>query len=789
VPSCGVGARWPLLIGNHRQWPPRMPDRTLQRRGPPPPPLRCSAAEPSGSAPPSASAPFKSWLKLLTEKPTQFYALVFGSLALCTAAMKLAISKFSQEGVSGLAGFTLRERVVYVLESGVKSPDVWLWLCGVSIGVLLVGAVVTTLWLRKPFVESVWWSWGLMADPGTGAMATKRNDRILSFFLTLAGMLLFGTAIGLVADTFSNRFTELGNESRVVEKGHTVVIGWDSSTIPLLQELDCAARLRAEASPLRFRRPVLVVLGNEDKQEMESTIQRYLPYKDRFSKIVVRSGSGTSYDDLNRVSVGEASRVAVLAQKNGASADLADCYGVYVTTAIRQFGHFEGKILVEVTEEENVAISHRVMQILDRLFAKGRQGGLTGLTEGTEKAGLVHYSLPWTTRYQNDPNQARLVDLVLYAVREDHDRSLSRALLEVGLLDLDREIGSFFSAANVSKKAEGWMSKLHGLTFHKIQAVIAKEGSLIAIKKADSNRIIINPRVEDGVKYENGDNLIVLSRNRSSMRPPWRPHAASFDALKPQQVLVCGMKELPFMHDLCQELSHQLAPGSEVTIFAHGASALSPTLKRIKSNKVKFQAVDGIPWCKEHLTALPLHKYSSALLLKPSQEHSQSYDEVADSQDVRNVATATLLRSEHPDGQRLRIIAELTSIEARESSENLLDDSCVREQRLSRGLAQAMEDSDAAHVLSCLQRSGRRGSQAAMYTVRSTDVAPAGSSVSFADIQASLRQKNTLAVGYRTAEGSWILNPLDIHKPLQWSDNIYLAVIEGTSCLNEPTTI
>eukprot|EP00958_Prasinococcus_capsulatus_P020029 scaffold2552_cov380-Prasinococcus_capsulatus_cf.AAC.11 len=89
----------------------------------------------------------------------------------------------------------------------------------------------------------------------------------------------------------------------------------------------------------------------------------------------------------------------------------------------------------------------------------------------------------------------------------------------------------------------------------------------------------VGSQVEDGVKYENGDNLIVLSRNRSSMRPPWRPHAASFDALKPQQVLVCGMKELPFMHDLCQELSHQLAPGSEVTIFAHGASALSPTLK------------------------------------------------------------------------------------------------------------------------------------------------------------------------------------------------------------------
>eukprot|EP00958_Prasinococcus_capsulatus_P020028 scaffold2552_cov380-Prasinococcus_capsulatus_cf.AAC.10 len=254
------------------------------------------------------------------------------------------------------------------------------------------------------------------------------------------------------------------------------------------------------------------------------------------------------------------------------------------------------------------------------------------------------------------------------------------------------------------------------------------------------------------------------------------------------------------------------------------------------------------------------------------QEHSQSYDEVADSQDVRNVATATLLRSEHPDGQRLRIIAELTSIEARveshassrgcvgallkttaidavrsqESSENLLDDSCVREQRLSRGLAQAMEDSDAAHVLSCLQRvcshllsqparslggrhepvctshscragGGDRRQQCTPFarptlplrvrplalqifrctlpcisglwcavseSVRECRLAPAPF-----HRKASLRQKNTLAVGYRTAEGSWILNPLDIHKPLQWSDNIYLAVIEGTSCLNEPTTI
>lgn len=50
--------------------------------------------------------------------------------------------------------------------------------------------------------------------------------------------------IGLVADTFSNRFSELGNESRVVERAHTLIIGWDVSTIPLLLELDQAARVQ-----------------------------------------------------------------------------------------------------------------------------------------------------------------------------------------------------------------------------------------------------------------------------------------------------------------------------------------------------------------------------------------------------------------------------------------------------------------------------------------------------------------------------------------------------------------
>lgn len=53
-------------------------------------------------------------------------------------------------------------------------------------------------------------------------------------------------------------------------------------------------------SSLWMPRPVIVVMGTEEKSEMESEIQHYLPYKDRFSKIVVRSGIGYVEEDLRR---------------------------------------------------------------------------------------------------------------------------------------------------------------------------------------------------------------------------------------------------------------------------------------------------------------------------------------------------------------------------------------------------------------------------------------------------------------------------------------------------------
>lgn len=50
--------------------------------------------------------------------------------------------------------------------------------------------------LHDALTDGFWLPAGLMADPGTGALAQGRDPRIVSFTMTLAGMLLFGTAVG-----------------------------------------------------------------------------------------------------------------------------------------------------------------------------------------------------------------------------------------------------------------------------------------------------------------------------------------------------------------------------------------------------------------------------------------------------------------------------------------------------------------------------------------------------------------------------------------------------------------
>src|SRR4051794_28373411 len=74
--------------------------------------------------------------------------------------------------------------------------------CGMS--ALVVGAMLTRLLALSSdvagfFTEALWWSWGRVADPGSGAGDTGTGMRVAEVLTTLKGLLVFALLIGFVS--------------------------------------------------------------------------------------------------------------------------------------------------------------------------------------------------------------------------------------------------------------------------------------------------------------------------------------------------------------------------------------------------------------------------------------------------------------------------------------------------------------------------------------------------------------------------------------------------------------
>jgi hypothetical protein len=75
--------------------------------------------------------------------------------------------------------------------------------------------------------EDLWQSLLRVIDPGTMAKDVGWGRRILSLIVTLTGLLIAGTLIGLIAAGVEQRVERLRQgRSIVVESGHYVVLGW-----------------------------------------------------------------------------------------------------------------------------------------------------------------------------------------------------------------------------------------------------------------------------------------------------------------------------------------------------------------------------------------------------------------------------------------------------------------------------------------------------------------------------------------------------------------------------------
>lgn len=219
--------------------------------------------------------------------------------------------------------YTFREKIRYAIDNifsrGTLALILWLGVLSLII-ILLSAALITLLGVKVAdvqalsFGEAVWASLMRTMDAGTMGGDEGWAFRIIMFVLpTLGGVFIISTLIGVLSTGLSEKMDELRKgRSRVIERNHTVILGWGEQIFTILSELMIANENQKNAA--------IVILSSEDKVSMEDAVRSKVQARGS-TRVICRSGSPIEMDDLALTSLDEARSIIVLSPDKSSDPD------------------------------------------------------------------------------------------------------------------------------------------------------------------------------------------------------------------------------------------------------------------------------------------------------------------------------------------------------------------------------------------------------------------------------------------------------------------------------------
>jgi ion channel POLLUX/CASTOR len=228
---------------------------------------------------------------------------------------------------------TLGDRLRYGFDTLMSRGTVALVgaLFGLTLLLIVVGTLVLVLARLRPggstealgLVEALWQVTMRTIDTGTVAGDSGWSFRLVSFAITLGGIFIVSGLIGVLASGLEARLNDLRRgRSRVVESGHTVILGWSPQVFTIVSELALANRERRDEAghSTAGHSACVAILADRDKVEMEEELRIKVP-DTMGTRVVCRSGSPVDLDDLKIVSP-DAARAVVILSPGGPYPDL-----------------------------------------------------------------------------------------------------------------------------------------------------------------------------------------------------------------------------------------------------------------------------------------------------------------------------------------------------------------------------------------------------------------------------------------------------------------------------------
>ncbi|MCR2764866.1 hypothetical protein NQ152_15245 [Microbacterium sp. zg.B48] len=403
------------------------------------------------------------------------------------------------------------------------------------------------------FWDVVWGNLMRTLDPGTMGADAGWGFRILMLIVTIGGLIIVASLIGIVSGAFDDKMASLRKgRSRVVEEGHTLVLGWSGKLFPIVSEICVANESR--------RRSVIVILADRDKLEMEEEIRVHVPHPGR-TAIICRRGDPMSVLDLRIASPREARSVVILPSDEEEDPDAAV---IKIALALTRHAATAGgdipRIVAELRDPRNLEAA-----------------GLVG-------RGRAHWLLA-----------GELISRM--TVQTCRQSGLSAVYTQ--LLDFAGDEIYFTDAPQFA-----------GLTYFDAQLRFA-DSTLLGVQR--DTQVQLNPPAD--YLLEDADRLIVIAEDDSTIRPsePGTPEESAVrlavpSPARPEHTLILGYNSS--MQTMLDELGSYVAPGSTVCIAADVAA---PQLHVSAGVEVSFQSVDSTS--RAVLDALDIVSFDHILVL------------------------------------------------------------------------------------------------------------------------------------------------------------------------------
>ncbi|MBI4822495.1 MAG: potassium transporter TrkA [Deltaproteobacteria bacterium] len=591
--------------------------------------------------------------------------------------------------------FTLRERLRYAFDNTLARGTIALigWLALITLISIFLLAIFVVATGAHPegddslgLGEAMWGNLMRTLDAGTMGGDTGWLFRIWMLLVTLVGIFILSTLIGVLSSGLEEQLDGLRKgRSRVVERGHTVILGWSEQVFTILGELIEANSSEKDAC--------VVVLGAKDKVEMEDEIRDKVG-DTKTTRVVCRSGSPIETFDLGIASIDSARSIVILGpDSDGEEGDVEVIKTLLAITNNPQRKKEPYHIVAEIRDPRNFEVAEMV---------------------GKSEAELV------------------LVGDLIARIMAQTCRQSGLSVVYTELLD--------FGGDEIYFKDEG---ALVGKTYQ--EALFAYEKcSLIGIRPANGQPLL-NPAMDR--KIERGDRVIVIAADDAEVRLGATPKSPNTGAIvqaapaapKVERSLILGWnwRAAALINGLDEYVPH----GSTIEVVAEHddvGKALERDCANLKRQTLGFRAGDTTD--RRLLDSLDVTRFDHVIVLCSDAVEAQKAD-------AMTLMTLLHLRDiSEKASRRVPIISEMLDVKNRTLAEvTRADDFIVSDRLVSLMLSQISQNKELNTVFRHLF--SPEGSE--IYLKPATEYLRPNVPVPFTTVVAAAAERNESAIGYK----------------------------------------